>query len=122
MVPPDADVPDPLWIFNEPSVVPTDRLPDLGPDIVSSSIRTIAATGQYAVYVAQNRQDEYCLIVSDVPPTGWSSACDDAERIRSEGLWIGAMIGNPESPGGSSNVEVTWGVDGSFTFQPANPR
>lgn len=120
MVPPDAAEPDPFWIFDEPATLRSaSEAQDLGPDIVPSSIRTLASTGQYAVYVAQNRSDEYCLIVRDAGQTGWVSGCSDDDHIRSSGLWISVPVANAGASSGTTDFDATWGPDGSFRFEPS---
>lgn len=76
LVPADSATPDPFWPFADPPVQrSTGDTPELGSDIVTSSIRTIASTKQYDVHVAQNRADKYCLVVSDAARTGAVSGC-----------------------------------------------
>ncbi|HYI34742.1 MAG TPA: hypothetical protein VEX88_14875 [Glaciibacter sp.] len=132
---PDADVaaaPEVLQIFTDHDRYPVVIAPDLGNRFNPASIRSVTPPGAeqagYEMYVAQNTDGDYCVVLQNLEGR-LDTRCTSAVELASSGLRLDAVVIPPPSVLESSqppipfDVTVIWSTDGTFTaaFSP-RPR
>jgi hypothetical protein len=126
----DADVgAGVLQIFTDHARYPVGITPDLGDRFNPESIRSVtppgAAEAGYALYVAQNIDGDFCVVLRNLDRI-LDTRCASAVEIASTGLRLDAVVIPPPSPTESSrsptliDVTVIWTTKGEFaaSFTP----
>jgi hypothetical protein len=119
-----AAAPEVLQIFTDHDRYPVVIAPDLGNRFNPASIRSVTPPGAeeagYQMYVAQNTDGDYCVVLENLEGR-LDTRCTSAVELASSGLRLDAVVIPPPSVLESSqpptpfDVTVIWSTDGTFT-------
>ncbi len=119
-----AQSPEVLQIFTDHDRYPVVIEPGLGNRFNPASIRSVTPPGAeeagYEMYVAQNTDGDYCVVLQNLEGR-LDTRCTSALELASSGLRLDAVVIPPPSVLESSqpptpfDVTVIWSTDGTFT-------
>jgi hypothetical protein len=119
-----AAAPEVLQIFTDHDRYPVVIAPDLGNRFNPASIRSVTPPGAeqagYEMYVAQNTDGDYCVVLQNLEGR-LDTRCTSAVELASSGLRLDAVVIPPPSvlensqPPTPFDVTVIWSTDGTFT-------